>query len=397
MKFSYELSAALIVGAAIVLLQPQFAVALTAEQVNSIAKEVTVRIDGSSSSSNGSGVIIERQEGTDNIVYTVLTNWHVVEKPDEYAIRTSDDRTYVVSRSNVQAIPGVDLAILRFTSDKRYNTVQRGNSEQLNEGQRVYFAGYPAPIQVETRRSYRFITANITGRLSAAKDGYALVYDGPSIPGMSGGPVFDENGRLVAIHGETESLGSGLGTAGNYGIPINTFFALQPQATNVAVRTNPTPSAPIPTRTQTATPPPVQTAVTGQSQPGTVRLSAPPTVQSTTPVTANTSPPLQAAPVAIAPPRIVTAPPASVTTISRPTIVSFSSSLPEYIVPTNPNQNLSAPNIPKINELLQRENLTPLACSANPKVEIIGVQYTVCAAPSAARPAGRYEVRTGGF
>ena len=393
MRFDYELSAALIGAAAIVLVQPQLAIALTAEQVNNIAKDVTVRIDGSTSASNGSGVIIERQEGTDNIVYTVLTNWHVVEKPEQYTLRTPDDSTHVVSQ--IQRIPGADLAILRFRSDKSYNTVHRGNSDQLSEGQRVYFTGYPAPIQVETKRSYRFFTANIAGRLSTAKDGYALVYDGPSLPGMSGGPVFDENGRLVAIHGETESVGSGLGSAGNYGIPINTFFALQPQATNVAVRTSPTPSAPLPTRTQTPTPPPVQTAVTGQSQPNPVRLTGSGR-QAATAEVPNTSPPPQATSVA-APPVVITSPPRPVVAPPRPNIVLGSVSLPEYIVPTNPNQNAFAPNIAKINELLQRENLTPLACTENPKVEIIGVQYTVCAIPNAARPAGRYEVKTGGF
>jgi S1-C subfamily serine protease len=391
MRFNYELSAALIGAAAMVLVQPQFAVAITPEQVNNIAKDVTVRIDGSTSASNRSGVIIERQEGNENIVYTVLTNWHVVEKPEQYTLRTPDDSTHVVSQ--IQRIPGADLAILQFNSDKKYNTVQPGNSEQLSESQRVYFAGYPAPIQLETRRSYRFITASITGRLSIPKDGYALVYDGPSLPGMSGGPVFDENGRLVAIHGEAESVGNGLGSAGNYGIPINTFFALQPQATNVAIRTTPTPSAPIPTRTQTPTPPPRQTAVAEQSQPNPVRLSATAPLQPAASVTANTSPPPQ-----LPSPVVITSPRPPVVTPPRPTIVTFSpNTLPEYILPTNPNQNLSAPNIPKINELLQRENLTPIACTENPKIEIIGIQYTVCAAPNAARPAGRYEVRTGGF
>ncbi|HAX77394.1 MAG TPA: hypothetical protein DCY88_16560 [Cyanobacteria bacterium UBA11372] len=394
MRFNYELSAALIGAAAMVLVQPQFAVALTPEQVSNIAKEVTVRIDGSSSGSNGSGVIIERQEGNDSIVYTVVTNWHVVDKQDQYTLRTSDDSTHVVIQ--IQSIPGVDLAILRFKSDKSYNIVQRGNSEQLSEGQTVHFAGYPAPLEVETRRSYRFFTATIAGRLSAAKEGYALVYDGPSIPGMSGGPVFDQNGRLVAIHGEAQPQASGLGSAGNYGIPINTFFALQAQATNVAVRSNPTPSAPIPTRTQTTTPPPGQTAVTGQSQPNPVRLTGSGREQAAASEVPKTSPSPQVTSVA-QPPVVITSPPRPVVAPPPPNIVLGSVSLPEYIVPTNPNQNAFAPNIAKINELLQRENLTPLACTENPKVEIIGVQYTVCAIPNAARPAGRYEVKTGGF
>ena len=72
MNFLSRLSASLI-GVAIVVVQPQLAVALPSQEVNAIAKDITVKISGES---NGSGVIFERDGNT----YYVLTNWHVAEE-----------------------------------------------------------------------------------------------------------------------------------------------------------------------------------------------------------------------------------------------------------------------------------------------------------------------------
>ena len=70
MNFYYGIPAAL-TGVAIVLVQPQLAVALTANQVNRIASEITVLIDGINP---GSGAIVARNGNT----YYVLTAKHVV-------------------------------------------------------------------------------------------------------------------------------------------------------------------------------------------------------------------------------------------------------------------------------------------------------------------------------
>ncbi len=77
-----------IIGAAtIAVVQPQTANALTAYQVNQIARDTTVLIDGVSS---GSGVIVSRSGN----VYTVLTARHVIATEDEYTVVTSDGVRY---------------------------------------------------------------------------------------------------------------------------------------------------------------------------------------------------------------------------------------------------------------------------------------------------------------
>ncbi|WP_258004715.1 GUN4 domain-containing protein, partial [Cylindrospermopsis raciborskii] len=60
--------------------------------------------------------------------------------------------------------------------------------------------------------------------------GYSLVYRIGALKGMSGGPILDENGKLVGIHGLTysQSLGDGRGTPEEYGIPLQTFLNAPP-------------------------------------------------------------------------------------------------------------------------------------------------------------------------
>ena len=204
-----------------VLVQPQFAVALTPEEVNKIAYEITVRIDGpGGEQNNGSGTIVSRQGD----VYTVLTAAHVTSAPGQYAIQTSDGKQHAIASGNIiEPLPGVDLAQLQFTSEQNYRVAERGDSDRVAEGQRVHFAGYPKPTRVNIGRSYRFFSVNLTGRLQEpTKKGYALIYDGDALPGMSGGPVLDEDGRAIGIHGETDLHGTN-GPVGNYAVPINVF------------------------------------------------------------------------------------------------------------------------------------------------------------------------------
>ena len=197
-----------------VVMVPQIAICLSPVEINRKAKEIAVRIKGNA---NGSGVIIARQNNS----YMVVTNWHVVEQPGNYTIQTFDGQSHSVIKK--QQLIGADLAVLYFSSSKRYDVAQRGNSQYLTEGQSVYFAGYPALVGSPT---YRFYTGNLIGFLAPPnQDGYELIYSGEAISGMSGSPVFDNNGVLIGIYGQTE-LEPRTGSPSLYGIPINTVEKL---------------------------------------------------------------------------------------------------------------------------------------------------------------------------
>jgi tetratricopeptide (TPR) repeat protein len=109
-----------------------------------------------------------------------------------------------------------------------------GSSQILGEGSPVYVAGFPAGTAAITRSVYTFTEGTITARSSKPfSDGYAMVYSNNTLPGMSGGGVFNQVGQLVGIHGrgdvdnqlETSAINPGIviKTGFNLGIPIETL------------------------------------------------------------------------------------------------------------------------------------------------------------------------------
>ncbi|MGE5655740.1 MAG: trypsin-like peptidase domain-containing protein [Actinomycetota bacterium] len=171
----------------------QMVATLTAPQVNTIAKEITVRIQGPK---GGSGVLLEKSGST----YYILTNWHVVDQPGDYQVITPDGKRHSVYYSLIRRVPGVDLAVVPFSSSGSYRLAQLGNSSQVSQGKKVYVAGWP--ISGGSLRQPIFIsTEGLVTRRQAPWNGYTLVYSNLVRSGMSGGPVLDSEGRLVAING----------------------------------------------------------------------------------------------------------------------------------------------------------------------------------------------------
>ncbi|BAY28000.1 tetratricopeptide repeat-containing protein [Calothrix sp. NIES-2100] len=219
---------AVLFAATIVIVQP-VATALTPAEVYSIAQKITVRIDGANT---GSGIIIERTGDT----YTVVTNWHVMRLEGSYTVRTEDGRQYNINHNQVKPLGNVDLAVFQFTSNQNYPVADKGNSDQLTGGKTVYVAGYPTGISGVSGRNFKFLSGQISSLLSNPKDGYALDYTVQSFKGMSGGPILDEQGKLVGIHGRAGTDPIAGGTA-VLGIPLKTYLTLAPSAkpTTIAV------------------------------------------------------------------------------------------------------------------------------------------------------------------
>ncbi len=193
--------------------------AITPQQINRRVKHFTVRIDGAS---NGSGVIIDESDNT----YTVLTNWHVVENSGDYTIQTSDGRQHQVDYQQVEQLVGVDLALVKFTSEQNYQIAEIGDSDYLSEGQGVHLAGYPG-IKTNNDRIYRFYNLNIVSLLDTPiNQGYSVLYEGETISGMSGSPLLDGEGNLVGIHGMYRVDDPVIRKGSSYAIPINTYKEL---------------------------------------------------------------------------------------------------------------------------------------------------------------------------
>jgi serine protease Do len=239
MKYQDNFSAILAgtaVVSALVVMQPVAAFAMTGEEINNIAREVTVLIKGNQG--HGSGVIIHKNNNT----YSVLTAYHVVASQDNYNVITFDKKPYQLT--NITRLPGVDMAVVEFSSNQNYKVAQIANSQQAAVGKSVFISGWPAPGS--TKQLVRqFTSGQISGVLEQPIEGYQMIYTNVTRKGMSGGPVFDAGGRVVGIHGlgDTEdpslltkqsqlspdtaqSIASLIKPGFNYAIPINTFLSL---------------------------------------------------------------------------------------------------------------------------------------------------------------------------
>lgn len=205
---------------------PSLATKSTTE-IAQIAKSVTVLIQGADT---GSGVLI-RQDGTS---YTVLTARHVVDMQGSFNVVTASGKRYPVEAQSIRKLPGLDLAFFKFSSPEPQRVAVLGNSNTLQEGLPLYVTGFPGQGSTINALTYNFTEGQLTAYASQPQEGgYALVYTNKTLPGMSGGPVFNQDAQLVGIHGAADGQSQTLEklnarvfmkTGFNLGIPINTFL-----------------------------------------------------------------------------------------------------------------------------------------------------------------------------
>jgi hypothetical protein len=257
---------ACLVGAAVVVMASpaRAADALLPTEVAKIAKHTVVRIEPRIAGS-GSGVVIGRYRKDGENAYVVLTAAHVVKASDDeytiispWPIKGNEREKIKIDNRDIKKLPGLDLALVTFCSDRDYQVATLGNSDFASEGAGVYIAGFPSPGAAIQRRIFQFTGALVSSRLDGEAvqsdsdtgpiaGGYAVVYTNVTRAGMSGGPVFDVAGRVVAIHGlgdreltemargQQSGTETGAGSVGdktgfNLGIPISTFLKAMPKA-----------------------------------------------------------------------------------------------------------------------------------------------------------------------
>lgn len=247
MKYFYRFYTILI-SIVTVFVSSEIATASTIEKINQIAEEITVLIpekfvgeDGQTTEANGSGSIIGKQGNT----YTVLTAGHVICRDPEdecqnyrdFNVIAHDGNEYKVNTNTIQRLPWVDLAVFQFNSDRNYRLATLGNYELTGE-QFVFASGWPDPKFIGKRERFfsvgKVLPQSIIPLLKIFPSslGYEMVYTSVTYGGMSGGPVLDTNGQMVAVHGQNEGqkiAGIRVAIGFSVAIPINTFVRLMPQ------------------------------------------------------------------------------------------------------------------------------------------------------------------------
>jgi tetratricopeptide (TPR) repeat protein len=234
----------------LVIFSPTVAYAKTADEIYEIARTRSVLIRMSSGSS-GSGVIINRKGNT----YTVLTNHHVAcgANQDIPTAITYDDESHpgqVLRCFMKNQARDPDLALIVFEAKKDYPKAVLANSSQVRIGSSIYVYGFPAYLVgsgISNDVEPQFSPGYVTNLSKSPVNGYGVSYSATTWRGMSGGPVFDSDGRVVAIHGRartatrevydknlTQTGIAVVETGFNLGIPVNTFITAAKSETNLA-------------------------------------------------------------------------------------------------------------------------------------------------------------------
>ncbi|OCR00288.1 hypothetical protein BCD67_25120 [Oscillatoriales cyanobacterium USR001] len=179
-------------------------------EIAETVKKSIVLISYQNEGGHGTGFIVPGPTG----VCTVLTARHVVEG-HSLNLQTNDQKLH--KTNSIQANPNLDLAVVTFPSaDKNcpYPSLELGDSDSVKVGDKIYISGFPDSTDSE-KLEPEFLEG-IVSRLVVLANGYGINYIASVTVGISGAPVLDISGKVVAVHGLMK----------NYiprGIPIKTY------------------------------------------------------------------------------------------------------------------------------------------------------------------------------
>jgi hypothetical protein len=240
----------------------------------STAKLSTVKVLGGTPW--GSGILVKKHGSR----YSVVTNGHVLAGNQErYTVETYDGKAhqaFVLVRFDHSEVTGNDLVILQFDSSTNYEVATLA---KWAEEEKVMAAGFPVNPDSSVSDPQGFMCselASVSRKLpKPMQNGYQLGYLFSIPNGMSGGALFNEQGKVVGINGMgdpaiftnpdiylyrdgrrvSDSLGLPATQAldllysSSWAIPSETIEYLAPQGLNLTLDTSNTSSSSVPVTT----------------------------------------------------------------------------------------------------------------------------------------------------
>ncbi|MGA1133169.1 MAG: SUMF1/EgtB/PvdO family nonheme iron enzyme [Prochlorotrichaceae cyanobacterium] len=178
---------------------------LSPEAIDRRGRGAVVLINYQDQPGFGTGFLVEHG----GIGCAVLTAAHVVEpSPDRLNVTVAeDDQLY----QDVLVTPaeGYDLALIRFqpegTGDRcPYGGLPLGVTQAMTVGNPLWLIGYPDRAGENRELILQTLEGKVTTVELPREGGLGLAYDIISAAGMSGGPVLNQRGQVVAIHSQAD-------------------------------------------------------------------------------------------------------------------------------------------------------------------------------------------------
>ena len=154
----------------------------------------------------------------------MLTNWHVVAD----SLHPRPDTIWVILADQSQAryadviatSPERDIAVIKLRGYRGgYIAAVDWSGTKARQGEPAALIGYPAGAGFARLRTAVVRTSMTAGIISRATDD-VIQFDGMTIGGSSGSPLFNANGEVIAIHR------AGLAQAPGFGLSVPTRHAV---------------------------------------------------------------------------------------------------------------------------------------------------------------------------
>ena len=146
-----------------------------------------------------------------------VTNYHVVEGFRQVALEDNAKNRYLADVVLVN--PSLDIALLSGEGDFSALPLVDLASEEVTIGQKINVAGYPFGMP------FTATEGTISSPKQLMEDSYYIQTDAAVNPGNSGGPMFNQQGKIVAITTSKLTNADNMG----FGIPIASLRTLLEQ------------------------------------------------------------------------------------------------------------------------------------------------------------------------
>lgn len=163
---------------------------------------------------------VHRKFGSGFIVHEsgiVVTNRHVARDGIFYVIRMANGEAFRAEL--IAEAEGIDLAVMKIVSDRKFPALKIGDSSKLRRGDAVIAIGNP--LGWSSSVSTGIISALDRSIGSGTTDNF-IQTDAAINQGNSGGPLFNEKGEVVGINAAILTTSNDGGNVGiGFAIPVN--------------------------------------------------------------------------------------------------------------------------------------------------------------------------------
>lgn len=183
-------------------------------------------VDGRQRISDGTGFVITRSG-------YMVTNRHNVaddagKERDSLYVTMADQRFGTQTRVTVEAISrDYDLALVKIPNYKGpFMEKLDWNGQGASQGEPAALIGFPGGVDIafEANQSSSVIRTSMSAGIFSKVSQDRIQFDGFSVKGSSGSPIFNANGEVVAVHFQGIAGNAGL----SFSIPISKAIPLLP-------------------------------------------------------------------------------------------------------------------------------------------------------------------------